>query len=645
MEELRASRWAKASEQVVVAPYYRLSGGDSSSLILVNRFGQPLDIAITVHGFGGLRYPLGTFELRPRESMEIDLRQALRGAPSELLEGSLRTTYHGDPEMLQAWIVLSGPKGLLDLPLVKASASNVSRWVGFWDGRLFDPSEHLEPRLYLHNTHETEVVVEAAVEPRSGPGATYRVRLGGGQTAVVEPKSRGRWAASSLRIHHDGQPGQVAALGILEGRRALFSLPLTPQTATSYGDPRAAVYHSLTIPETSTGATVLALFNFASNGDPDRVRIALLAATGDVLAEIQRELQAGEIWSTDLGELIHEHSGRGPRIEVSTERRELLSAVVGFDDRGQAIDVPLIPRTKVHATGTYPLPDLRGHVAATTLLNVGDEPAEILGHLEWNGGAYSLKPFTILPGGTHRLDFNALASAGEADLLGRSFSGHHDKAFFQWLAKDASAALLARTEIRRKDGRDVVGFNCFGCCEEFPYGAVLPGGVVFDIGQTPSFEAVIYMSTCSGTVGPYSASPDFLSYGPPLSWDGSTISASGYTSQTVEFSERITYEWVDCSLRERTVRGAGPAAVDTCQEQHNPDHDHTKGCTGMYGGDCEGCKACADREHEVAKCRCNKLLVGKATCLAGVKAACQNVKQQCIASSPETCANTSSSCS
>ncbi len=653
MDALRASRWANSSEQVLVAPHYRIAAGDSAVLILVNRFGRPLGIAINAHGAGGTSYPLAGIELEARGTAQIDLAQSLRDAPDTLREGSLRVSHFGDPEMLQAWIVLSGQKGSLELPLTKASASDVSHWFAFWDSRLLGRGEKLQPRLYFHNVQATEVVVEVAAEPRSGSGTTYRLHVGGGQTATLEPEAHGRWDATSLRIEHDGQPGQVAAIGLLEGRRTFLSLPLLPATATPYGDLRTKVYDSLAMPlpadpgerGATDASTVLSLFNYAAYGEADQVRLALIDRSGERLAELSRTLRPGEIRSTDLDRLIGDHAGRDLRLEVSTETGSLLPAAVAIDERGLAIDVALLPRTKVHASGTYPLPSLQTHEAATTILNVGAEPAEILGHVEWEDGAYSLQPITVPPGAFHRIDFNELARAGAPDLLGRTFPGDHERAFFEWHAKNGASSILARTEMRRQGDHDVVGFNCFGCCEEFPYGAIIPSGIAFDVGQTPPFDAVIYMSTCSGTVGPYSATPDFLTYSSPLTWDGSTISSSGYTSQTVEFSERIAYQWVDCTQRERTVRGAGPAAVDTCQEEHNPDYDHSKGCTGMYGGDCEGCKACADREHAVAKCRCNKLIAGKATCLAGEKIGCERIKQQCLATSPETCANSDTTCS
>jgi hypothetical protein len=534
MEELRAARWEHSSEQVLVAPYYRVAAGDSARLVLVNRFSQPLSVAIGAHGPAGATYPLAGLGLDARETAEIDLRQSLQGAPAEFLEGALRVAYFGDPEMLQAWVVLSGAKGLLELPLTKASASNVTDWIAFWDTRLLPPGEQLQPRLFFHNAQATELVVEAAAEPRAGPGTTYRLRIGGGQTATFEPKAHGRWDATSLRIEHDGQPGQVAAIGLLEGRRTLLALPLSPATTTPYSDLHTKVYDTVAMPVPEDSgehgavgvSTVLSLFNSAAYGEVDQVRINLVDRSGEKLAEIRQSLQPGEIRSTDLSRVIRDHSGRELRLEVVTEKGKLLTSAAAIDERGTAVDIALLPRTKVHDSGTYPLPNLQTHHAATTLLNVGAEPAEILGHIAWEGEGYSLQPITIPPGAVHRIDFNELARAGTSDLLGRTFPGDHERAFFEWHAKNGASSILARTEMRRSGDRDVVGFNCFGCCEEFPCGAIIPGGIAFDIGQAPPFEAVIYMSTCSGTVGPYSASPDFLSYSSPLTWDGSTISDS-----------------------------------------------------------------------------------------------------------------------
>ena len=185
----------------------------------------------------------------------------------------------------------------------------------------------------------------------------------------------------------------------------------------------------------------------------------------------------------------------------------------------------------------------RGAVS-TTWLNLGAATAKVVAQLDWEGGGtYALPEISIAPGASHRLDFAELIRNAKSDLLGRELNRSYRKGFFRWSVRGGSHKLLARTEVEPTEGGRF-GFNCAGCCVEFPYGAIEPGSATFPVGESASFVAGEYRNTCSGgLLGPYSATSPVLTVPSPFSWNGFTLRASGPGSGTLSFTATaIRYE-------------------------------------------------------------------------------------------------------
>ena len=146
------------------------------------------------------------------------------------------------------------------------------------------------------------------------------------------------------------------------------------------------------------------------------------------------------------------------------------------------------------------------------------------------------------------------------DLLGRKLERAYRKGFFRWSARGGSHKLLARTEVEPTQGGRF-GFNCAGCCLEFPYGAIDPGSATFLAGSSASFVAGEYRNTCSGgLLGPFSASSPTLTVPSPFSWNGFTVRASSPGSGTLSFTATATrYEVISgiCMTFTDTVAGSG----------------------------------------------------------------------------------------
>lgn len=647
MEELRASRWAKSKEQLLVAPYYSNRPGETTKLLVVNRFADPIDLVLVAHSSSGESRPLDVEILEPRETAEINLREALQGAPRDFQVGSLRLSYFGDPEMIQAWVVLSG-RGELEVPLTKKTGFGAWQWFSFWDTRPFLAAAQSEPYFVFHNTEDTLVTVEVVANTAVGPAEVYREQIPPGGTATLKPKSHGRWAAAGLQIRQDGSPGQVVAAGFLEGRNVLTALPImTPseiEAARAFFVP--ALPFELTPPDAPV-ALVLSLFNPAVTGEPKNVHVVLRDLDGLLVFEHQLVLEPWETRALDLSSLPHgaQSVSGWVRMELTSTEGGVIPHAYGLVRDGGVIDVALVPQDKAHDGGTYPLADLKSNDVFTTFLNLGSEPATIVSQIQWDRGTYALEPFTVPAGTSYRLDFRTIAEQGKPDPAGRRLDGNYERAFFQWFSRRGSSQLIARTEVRRKESLDVIGFNCYGCCEELPWGAVIPSSLAFDTGEQPLFQPVEYVDTCSGTLGPYEIYPAYKTFFSPLSWSSSNIlSTVDYTHQTVGFEEKGYYQWVDCSDRLRTVRGAGPVTVDRCMAQHGPPgFDEGQSCAAQTGS-CTSCYDCCEKLKQVGYCRCDQQMFGRTECKAGVRFSCGTCKQTCFGTFLDSCSEQLSSC-
>ena len=224
--------------------------------------------------------------------------------------------------------------------------------------------------------------------------------------------------------------------------------------------------------------------------------------------------------------------------------------------------IPIFQDSQAHHNGTYPLLNVSRGAVSTTWLNLGAATAKVVAQLDWEGGgSYALPEITIAAGASHRLEFSELIRQAKPDLLDRELDSSYQKGFFRWSARGGSRKLLARTEVGPAEGGRF-GFNCYGCCLEFPFGAIEPGSVTFPVGSTAAFVAGEYRNTCAGgLLGPYDASSPTLTVPSPFTWNGFTLRASGPGSGTLSFTATATrYEVISgiCMTFTDIIAGSGP---------------------------------------------------------------------------------------
>lgn len=460
---------------------------------------------------------------------------------------------------------------------------------------------------------------------------------------ITQPITSSAERSGRVTVRQSGLPNEVSLAGfLLEGELVVGRLP----TAEPSEFAENKLLLGLPFPDISGLRGEIAILDTRTGGSAQQVQLRL-QKKGDGAYDEEKTFftTPGEVETVDLTSLLPHPTLQTlatATVSVSADDGGIMGAGWVRGPAGKLIDTDLYAGSKPHGAGTYPVPSLMTHEVDTVFLNLGDEPAEIYGYFVSGRGEYALEPFEVPAQGSFTLDFRKVAEDGPADRLGRTFPKGFDWGFFQWFSRHGALELLARTVVRASAGDDEVGFNCFGCCEEFPSGAIIPSSVGFDVGQSPSFEAMEYVDTCAGTTGPYHAYPDTMYYSSPLSWDAWHISTSAFTNQTVTFQGSGEYMWVTCSTRTRNFWGSGTAISDKCLKDHHPGFDPTKSCAQQTGS-CGGCYDCCDKEKEVGFCRCDKV-GGSETCKAGVRLACGTCKEVCFGTFLDSCSQQITSC-
>jgi len=133
MMQLRSSRWAASSDQLLVAPYFSISDNQRVRLVLDNRFADPIDYNIRVLSSSGQALPLGGDSLPGRGVLNLDLNQTLETVAPRFREGALEVSYFGDAAMAQAWLIIENSAGVIEEPLAKPTTNQGNQWISFWD--------------------------------------------------------------------------------------------------------------------------------------------------------------------------------------------------------------------------------------------------------------------------------------------------------------------------------------------------------------------------------------------------------------------------------------------------------------------------------------------------------------------------------
>ena len=558
LESHRAAHRSHFARVVQFMPFYSIASGDRTSVFLLNMFADTIPVTLTAYDIYGNPYTLFEHQVAPRTHLELSLNQALGSAGSRYHQGSLTIQYRGEDSTVSAWAVLQRGSHATEIPFSVPGQFRSTTLRGFWDTHPLSSVASGVPVYAVMNTATVPVEYSVTVRSERQGTTVRRFRLQPNASRLFRvPGNRGK---GSLVIQHRGVAGDLVCAGLLEGSGLLAPLPVAVPAAL-----QSSKHHALRVPTTGWLRTWLTLANPSARSQTATVS-AYDPASGRRLGRITLAVGSETVETVSLATLLGSlGSTRPSAVRITVEHggspRSLLVSGARLGRSGQVEGIAFFQNGQAHHNGTYPLLNVSRGAVSTTWLNLGASTAKVVAQLDWEGGgSYALPEISIAPGASHRLDFAVLIRKAKPDLLGRKPDRAFRKGFFRWSARGGSQELLARTEVEPTEGGRF-GFNCAGCCVEFPYGAIEPGSATFLVGSSASFVAGEYRNTCSGgLLGPFSASSPTLTVPSPFSWNGSTLRASSPGSGTLSFTATATrYEVISgiCTTFTDTVAGSG----------------------------------------------------------------------------------------
>jgi len=547
-------------------------------------------------------------------------------------QGSVEVAFLGGPEALQGWVILKRGGQVMETPLATVGQIPARSFISFWGGTR---KENENPSFFLSNGGLTPVGYRT-IWAQEGRRHQASGIIEPGATAVVSVDAPGNSGSGWFEVEHDGEPGQVVGVAMLSGQATLVRLPWEPGDR----EPELSIYHTVGVPgyETSPhpaaqGEATVTLFNPGQSEQSVAVEVRALD-TGKVLANQRSHLAAWEVREVNLSGLLNRTStrGTGPRLTIRPTGPLLVSGSYRHHS-GETEDISFFRATDAHASGSYPIPSPTGYDVRTTVVNLGTESVRIVAQLYWSGqneSTYALGPFQLAGGAGLSLEIDEILRSATPDLLGRLPEPGLQDGYLKWLSQQGQPALIARAEVRPRQGRDHFGFSCFGCCEQFPTGVVVPGSMSFEAGQSVPLDACVQYSTCNGIMGPYTTDPTSITAPTPFSWDGITLSATVADAGTVSFQGDEVRIHFSCAVSSQQI-GAS-ASVDACKAYLKKSHqplafwDATKAACTQELGDvdpgsrCQACNECCDDKRNFWLCKKkNRLQVDSdhRTCMAG----------------------------
>lgn len=657
VEKRQAQRMANAQPTRLVSSHYSIAGGDETTLYLLNKVSEPIEVEVEALSGEGVPLSLGRYVLEPTQHTALSLSQLL-GVTRSYRTGSLRVDFMGDAKMVQAWAVLRRGQNVVELPL-QASADQGWQRISFWDTRMLD--KNVVPHYFVINSSEFPVNYE--VHLGQDDDGIYEQRgtlLPGAREAIIPTEFDTTLRHGWFWLELEGpEPGAVTAVGLLQASRKpiavasraagprqqstyLSRLELAPSVLANSFSQFASLAIPLRTSQRGEARTLLSLFNGAEQSAIADV-VLVDFDSGEELVRRQVTLAPNEVSSMNLNELAADTLAELPEegrvyVEADTVLRLWSASEL---PNGNVLEVPFFGLTEAHQSGSYPLPDLDNFHTVSTLVNVGDEPTTILGQVSWDNGTYALKPLDIPAGEARHIDFTDLVLAQTPDIVGRKIEPDFRQGFFQWTAR-GSHQVIGRTDVRPINGTDRFGFNCGSCCQEESFGDILPGSIMINFNSSSTFDGVEYVGTCTSILGPYSISGyNSLSYSSPVTWNGHSLSVSDLTDQRPAFTawgDSVFDDGWECTQGNVLFGDDDRVQADPCQEQHNPPpFDPARSC-GDQNSSCSSCKNCCEKQKDVGDCRCSLLPFGVNTCKTGVKVACQNCKiNSCVCSGSNLC--------
>src|SRR5207244_3495657 len=435
-----------------------------------------------------------------------------------------------------------------------------------------------------------------------GPRATRveSFQLGPWKTRSVVVSEGATAQSGWLRLTHDGAAGTVAAVGMYRSDKLLAYIPVVPPAETKSG-PKFEILH-MPAGRDRSGVERAMVVLFNSNDEAQEVTVTVVSSSnGAEIGSRKVSLSPREVSAIDLRSLLGARLAAGTRVRISGTNEHLMVDGAGASQSGELLDMSVHPFTSAHKSGTYPIPDLAKYDVRTTIVNLSNQPAEIIAQYFWDQGEYAVPMFEVPPNGTAVIDPKQLAVAGMRDAARRTLDVNGTHMALKWSVRSGSHELLGRTEASPIGSDDGFGFNCGGCCPQWPWGTVNPSEVEVGIGEFPPFEALSFWDTCTGTIGPWYANVISGSVPWPFSWDYLNLATSdGADSDIGEESEE---EKVGDSCQLGTRRFWNWGRGKACDKVNNPNgYSSTVQCS-QQTSTCATCNGCCTALYNARVCK------------------------------------------
>jgi hypothetical protein len=597
-----------AAPQSLYLPFFSLAGRDTTEVFFVSTITDPIAIDLVAISPAGDQVYLGRETLPPSRHLSVDLRAALAAAGGTFQVGHLRLDFVAPAGGMQAWAVVRSGRQTFEVPSLGPDKVAGTELFSFWDPANVGSKSKLKGQYFVANTTQQEVTYTLTQRRGKRIVVEQTMTLGPLQSRAHLLSGFGAGRPGWLQLSHDGPSGALLGAGVISAGERLAYLPL----ATPGGLAAGPYFEVLRVPgdqlggrvdrgaSTDPALTSLTLFN---TGDvAQRVTIDRLAqSTGAPQGTRTLILGAKEVATFDIQKLFGRRAARNVRLRVRGTSPSLLVDGAVVTARGEVLALSVHPSSTAHQSGTYPIPDLDRFAVRTTLVNLGDEESEILAQYFWDGGTYSVPPQKVPAGGTLVLEPAKLATQGEADFMHRRLDPSGKNLMLKWIVRRGSRQLLGRTEAQRLGDVDGFGFNCGACCWQTPHNRILPFEVELGLGEYPPFEAITWYSTCSGEIGPWTASPFSSNVPAPFSWDFSNLSVSAGAEATIQFQTRDLRISLGCvsTFVSPVALGKGKA----CDKVHNPNgYDKNRTCETQTSN-CTTCKSCCTAIHDARVCK------------------------------------------
>jgi len=264
---------------------YSTENSNSTTLIMLNTFSDPITVSITAFSPKGSPFSLPSAKLMPITHFELSLNEALQDAGAEFREGSLILDYQGEEVLIGAWVVMQKGKQATEMPFADATKFKSSRLVSFWDVRPL-AQRTVEPTFSILNTSGVPLDVRVTLTENGQKEGTHSLRLAPFAREIISPRKTNRESRSGfISIEHGGLPGDVVCTGLLEGGTFRSQLPVfDPATFVS------TTLHAVRIPSMSRekpdnlrGVSLLSLFNTTQESQNATISV-FDSRTGEELA-------------------------------------------------------------------------------------------------------------------------------------------------------------------------------------------------------------------------------------------------------------------------------------------------------------------------------------------------------------------------